>query len=224
MRLLVVEDNAKLSASVKKGFQREGYAVDVAPTVEEARGLLAVVKGDYDAVILDRLLPDGDGLALCRSLRAEGIRTPVLMLTARDAVPDRIDGLDAGADDYLTKPFSFDELAARVRALLRRPPGPVHLHLREGEIELDPGARELRVAGTPVAVTAKEFALLELLMRHPGQVLTREQIVRHVWDQEFDAESNVVEVHVRNVRRKLEEAGSHGRIETLRGAGYRFKR
>jgi two-component system, OmpR family, response regulator len=224
MRLLVVEDNAKLSVSLKKGLQQEGYAVDVAANAGDAASLLSLMKEDYDAIVLDRMLPDGDSLGLCRSLRSSGSVVPVLMLTARDGVSDRIDGLDAGADDYLIKPFSFEELAARIRALLRRPRGPVRMVLHEGEVELDPGTREIRVAGKAVTMTAKEFSLLELLMRHPGQVLSRDQITRRLWDQEFDAGSNVVEVHVRNVRRKLAEAGSNDRIETLRGTGYRFKR
>ncbi len=224
MRLLVVEDNEKLAASLKKGLQQEGYAVDAAGSAADARALLSMMSDDYDAILLDRMLPDGDGVALCRSIRSSGRIVPILMLTARDGVSDRVHGLDAGADDYLTKPFSFDELAARIRALLRRPRGPVQMTLREGEIELDPGTREIRVAGTVVPMTAKEFGLLELLMRHAGQVLTREQITRRLWDQEFDAGSNVVEVHVKNVRRKLAEAGSNDRIETLRGTGYRFKR
>jgi two-component system OmpR family response regulator len=224
MRLLVVEDNVKLASSLKKGLQQEGYAVDVAPSAADARALLAMMKDDYGAILLDRMLPDGDGLALCKSLRSSGSIVPVLMLTARDGVSERVGGLDAGADDYLTKPFSFEELTARVRALLRRPRGPMHMVLREGEIELDPGAREIRVAGRAVPMTAKEFGLLELLMRHPGQVLSREQITRRLWDQDFDAGSNVVEVHVKNVRRKLSEAGSNERIETLRGTGYKFKR
>ncbi len=224
MRLLVVEDNEKLAASLKKGLRQEGYAVDVAAGVEQARALLSAMKDDYDALVLDRMLPDGDGMSLCRKLRASGSRLPVLVLTARDGVPDRVEGLDAGADDYLSKPFSFEELAARIRALLRRPAGPVQVVLREGGVELDPGARQVSVAGVPVAMTAKEFSLLELFMRHAGQVLSRDQITRRLWDQDFDAESNVVEVHVKNVRRKLSEAGSDDRIETVRGTGYRFKR
>ncbi len=224
MRLLVVEDNEKLASSLKKGLRQEGYAVDVASNAVDAHTLLAMINNDYDAILLDRMLPDGDGLALCRSLRSSGSSAPILMLTARDGVSDRVDGLDAGADDYLTKPFSFEELTARVRALLRRPRVPAPLVLREGNVELDPGTREIRVAGRPVPMTAKEFGLLELLMRHPGQVLSREQITRRLWDQEFDAGSNVVEVHVKNVRKKLSEAGSNDQIETLRGTGYRFKR
>jgi two-component system, OmpR family, response regulator len=224
MRLLVVEDNAKLAASLKKGLQQEGYAVDVAQNAADARTLLSVLKYDYDAVVLDRMLPDGDGLAMCRSLRSSRSSVPILMLTARDGVSERIDGLDAGADDYLTKPFSFEERTARIWALLRRPRGSVQMVLREGGVELDPGTREIRVAGKVIPVTAKEFGLLELLMRSPGQVFSREQITRSLWDQEFDAGSNVVEAHVKNVRRKLSEAGSNDRIETLRGTGYRFKR
>ncbi len=223
MRLLVVEDNQKLGASLKKGLEQEGYAVDIAPDGAEARILIETVGEGYDAVLLDRMLPDGDGMTFCRSLRRRGSRIPVLMLTARDAVKDRVDGLDSGADDYLVKPFSFDELMARIRALTRRPHGPVHVVVSAGDVTLDPATRVVAVQGRPVPLTAKEFGFLELLMRQPGRVFTREQITRSLWDQEFDGSSNVVDVHVKNVRRKLVEAGAHDSIETLRGAGYRFK-
>jgi DNA-binding response OmpR family regulator len=169
------------------------------------------------------MLPDGDGMTFCSSLRRRGSRIPVLMLTARDGVKDRVEGLDAGADDYLVKPFSFDELMARIRALIRRPRGPVQMVVTAGGVTLDPSTRAVDVAGHSVPLTAKEFGFLELLMRQPGRVFTRAQITRSLWDQEFDAFSNVVDVHVKNVRRKLSEAGAHDSIETVRGAGYRFK-
>ena len=223
MRLLVVEDNDKLRASLKKGLEQEGYVVDLAPDCAEAQVLIETVGDGYDAVLLDRMLPDGDGKALCSSLRRRGSRIPVLMLTARDGVKERVEGLDSGADDYLVKPFSFDELTARLRALIRRPRGPVQMVVSAGDVTLDPSTREVSVAGRTVSLTAKEFGFLELLMRQPGRVFTREQITRSLWDQEFDGSSNVVDVHVKNVRRKLAEAGAHDSIETLRGAGYRFK-
>ena len=223
MRLLVVEDNDKLRDSLRKGLEQEAWAVDLAADRARAEHLLDAVGEGYDAIILDRMLPDGDGSALCTELRRRGSRVPVLMLTARGAISDRIEGLDAGADDYLVKPFSFDELTARLRALMRRPRGEVQMVLRGAGVTLDPSTREVAVEGHPVRLTAKEFGLLELLMRQPGRVFTREQITRSVWDQEFDAESNVVDVHVKNVRRKLAEAGAHDTIETLRGAGYSLK-
>jgi len=223
MRLLVVEDNDKLRASLKKGLEQEGYAVDLAPDGAEAQVLIDTVGDGYDAVLLDRMLPDSDGMALCRSLRRSGSRIPILMLTARDGVQDRVEGLDSGADDYLVKPFSFDELTARLRALMRRPRGPVQMVLSAGQVTLDPSTRAVTVAGRPVPLTAKEFGFLELLMRQPGRVFSREQITRSLWDGEFDGYSNVVDVHVKNVRRKLAEAGAHDSIETLRGTGYRLK-
>jgi DNA-binding response OmpR family regulator len=222
MRILVVEDNEKLAASLKKGLEQEGYAVDVARDGEEGELLLST-RDVYDVAILDIMLPKRDGTTVCRNLRSAGNSVPVLMLTARDAVRDRVGGLDAGADDYLTKPFAFEELTARVRALLRRPRDRGDAVLRAGEVALDPATREVRVKGRSVALTAKEFALLELFMLHPRQVLSRDQITGHLWNQEFDAYSNVVEVHVKNVRKKLTDAGRNGYIETVRGAGYRFQ-
>ncbi|MGA2766042.1 MAG: response regulator transcription factor [Spirochaetia bacterium] len=222
MRILVVEDNSKLAASLKKGLQQEGYAVDVALDGTEGQGLLDGAGEGYDAVVLDLMLPGIDGMTLCRNIRAAGNRVPVLILTARGDVSDRVDGLDAGADDYLAKPFAFEELAARIRALLRRPAVPIAPVMRAGDLEMNAALREVTVRGRAISLTAKEFSLLELFLRHPRQVLSREQITVHLWDQEFEGNSNVVEVHVRNVRRKLSEAGNHGQIETVRGAGYRL--
>jgi two-component system OmpR family response regulator len=223
MRILVVEDNVKLAASLRKGLEQESYAVEVCMDGEDAFDLLRSGPQDYSLVVLDVMLPGMDGLTLCRKLRSGGSRVPVLLLTARDAVPDRVAGLDAGADDYLPKPFSFDELAARIRALLRRPQATAAVVLRAGEVTLDPARREVTARGIPVSLTTKEFGLLELFLRHPGQVLSRQQIERRVWSGDFDADSNVLEVHVRNIRRKLAEAGHDDAIETVRGAGYRFK-
>ena len=222
MRILVVEDNDKLAASLKKGLQLEGYAVDVAADGSEGQQLVDGNADSYDLVVLDLMLPGVDGLTLCRRLRSGGSRTPVLILTARGGVRDRVEGLDAGADDYLSKPFAFDELAARIRALLRRPVAPLASVLRAGDVEMNPATREVTVRGRSVELTAKEFGLLELLMRHPRQVLSRMQITSHLWDQQFEGASNVVEVHVRNVRRKLSRAGHGEYIETVRGVGYRL--
>ncbi len=225
MRLLIVEDNQKLAASLRKGLEQEGYAVDVAFDGVEALGYVEALGGGYDAMLLDVMLPRRDGITVCRDVRAAGNGVPILMLTARSAVTDRVDGLDAGADDYLTKPFSFEELTARLRALLRRPRSRGEALLRAGPLTLDPAAHQVSVEGRPVELTTKEFRLLELFMRHPGQVLSRRQITSSLWDFEFEGESNVVEVHVKNVRRKLSEAADCGYcdyIKTIRGAGYRF--
>jgi DNA-binding response OmpR family regulator len=223
MRILVVEDNEKLARSLRKGLEQEGYAVEVSGDGLDASELLDAGPQEYAVVVLDVMLPGMDGIAVCRHLRERGSRVPVLLLTARDAVEDRVAGLDAGADDYLTKPFSFDELSARLRALLRRPAAEVSVVLRAGEVVLDPARREVTARGRPVTLTTKEYSLLELFLRHPGQVLSREQITRQVWSGDFEGDSNVLEVHVRNVRRKLAEAGHEEAIETVRGTGYRFK-
>src|SRR5208337_623788 len=199
MRILVVEDNDKLAQSLKKGLQQEGYAVDTASDGLEGQHLIDAIRDGYDLVVLDIMLPGRDGITVCRNLRAARNPVPILMLTARDGAKDRVDGLDAGADDYLVKPFSFEELSARVRALLRRPRNRGETVLRAAGVELNPATREVSVRGRLVELTAKEFALLELLMRHPRQVLSREQITSNLWDRDFDGASNVVEVHVKNV-------------------------
>lgn len=218
MRLLVVEDEKKMASLLKRGLQEEGYAVDVASTVEDAVWLGTA--NPYDSVILDLMLPDGDGFDVCRRLRIAKQWAPILMLTARDAVGDRIRGLDSGADDYLTKPFSFEELAARLRALLRRGRDPRPVVMTAGPVILDPGARSVTVNDSVVELTAREFALLELLMRRSGEVLSRSQIREHVWDFSFDGDSNIVEVYVRYLREKIDRKFGINIIETVRGAGY----
>jgi DNA-binding response OmpR family regulator len=221
VRVLVVEDEVKMAGLLKRGLEEEGYAVDVARDGSEALWLGA--ENPYDAVILDVMLPDLDGFEVCRRLRSDGRWAPVLMLTARDAVPDRVAGLDAGADDYLTKPFSFTELFARLRALLRRGAGERPAVLRAGDLALDPATRKVTRGGTPIELTAKEFALLEYLLRHPDEALTRTRIIEHVWDFAYDGDSNVVDVYVRYLREKIDRPFGRDSIETVRGTGYRLR-
>jgi two-component system, OmpR family, response regulator len=221
MRVLVVEDDARMAELLRRGLQEEGYAVDVASTGEE--GVWLGTENDYDAVVLDVMLPDGDGFEVCRRLRQADRWAPVMMLTARDAVLDRVAGLDAGADDYLTKPFSFQELFARVRALVRRGVGERPTVLEVGNLRLDPATRRVHRGDEELSLTAKEAALLEYLLRHPGEVLTRAQIIEHVWDFAYDGGSNVVDVYVRYLREKVDRPFGHRSIETVRGAGYRLR-
>jgi two-component system OmpR family response regulator len=218
LRILVVDDEAKLVRALRRGLEREGHAVDIAADGTDA--LARACDHDYDAVLLDVMLPGGDGVDVCRTLRARGRWVPVLMLTARDAVVDRIRGLDAGADDYLVKPFAFAELLARLRALLRRGARERPVRLRVEDVELDPAARTVTRAGRPVELSPKEFALLEFLMRHPGEVLNRRRILEHVWDYDYDGLSNVVDVYVGYLRRKLERPFDRPLIRTARGVGY----
>lgn len=227
MKVLLVEDNGKIAGSLKKGLEGEGYAVDWAADGEAGldRGLDEA--GAYDVAILDWMLPGLDGVEVCRRWRRKGRKFPVLMLTAKDMVADRIAGLDAGADDYLPKPFVFDELLARLRALLRRPPLASSTVLETGDLTLDPQTHAVTVRGTDPQLTLKEFRLLELFLRHPGRVLTRDNIVANLWGFDFDGGSNVVDVHVKNLRKKVEairqKGGDHHElIETVRGLGYRF--
>jgi two-component system, OmpR family, response regulator len=225
MRLLIVEDAVKLAQTLKRGLEAEGYAVDVLHDGLAARRRLTAAHDDahgshYDLLLLDVMLPGVDGFTLCRELRDRGVTMPVLMLTARDAVADRVTGLDSGADDYLVKPFAFEELLARIRTLLRRPRAALPPTLQVADLELDPAAREARVAGRTLELSAKEFSLLELFMRNPGRVLTRDRILEKVWDEEFDSFSNIVDVYVARLRRKIDAAGAASRIKTLRGAGY----
>lgn len=220
MRVLVVEDDASLREILHRGLTEDGYAVDTAAKVVDARH--SAESHAYDVMVLDVGLPDGNGLELCADLRASGLKTPILMLTARDSLSDKVAGLDAGADDYLTKPFDYPELAARVRALLRRPPDAQSPVLEVGDIRLDPASHTVWRGAITVPLTAREFALLEYLLRRPGQVLTRSELLDHVWDANYDGLSNVVDVHVAALRRKLAMPGAPAPIETLRGVGYQL--
>jgi two-component system OmpR family response regulator len=221
VRLLVVEDDLKMASLLKRGLEREGYAVDVAGSGDQA--LWAGTEFPYDAVVLDAMIPAPDGFEVCRRLRESGRWMPVMMLTARDAVDDRVRGLDAGADDYLVKPFSFAEFFARLRALLRRDVGERPVVLRAGELRLDPATKTVRRLQTSIALSAKEFALLEFFMRHKGEVLSRTQILDHVWDFAYDGTSYVVEVYIRYLRQKIDRPFDRQSIETVRGSGYRLR-
>jgi heavy metal response regulator len=220
MRILVVEDEPQIADFLARGLTENGYSVDTAHDGEEALAWPSVA--DFDVIILDVMLPALSGLEVCRRLRERGVRTPVLMLTARDAVEDRVAGLDSGADDYLVKPFAFAELLARVRALIRREPALVGNVLQVGDLVLDTATRQVTRGGAPVELTAKEFALLEYLMRHPDQVLSRTVIAEHVWNYDFDNATNVIDVHVKNLRKKIDGGAEAKLIHTVRGAGYRI--
>jgi len=220
MRLLLVEDDPQLSTILEAGFREHGMQVARASTMAEGRA--HALRGTFDVIVLDVMLPGGSGLDLCRELRGREIATPILMLTARDAVDDRVVGLEVGADDYVTKPFAFRELVARVRALARRRPALVPTVVHIADLEVDLGARRVRRAGQAIELTAKEFALLEFFVLHPGQVVDRAAITAHVWDENHDPFTNVLEVLVRRLRRKIDDAFAPKLIQTLRGAGYRF--
>lgn len=221
MRILVVEDDSKMAHLLDQGLREEGYAVDVAPNGREAEWLGA--EHAYDAVILDVMLPDADGFEVCRNLRAGGRWSPILMLTARDAVQDRVRGLDSGADDYLTKPFAFAELLARLRALIRRGAEERPTVLRVGTLELNPATRRVQRGEVEIDLTAKEFSLLECLMRHPGEALSRGNLIEQVWDFAYAGTSNVVDVYVRYLRDKIDRPFGTKSIETVRGVGYRLR-
>ena len=220
MRVLIVEDDAGLAGILREGLAEHHVDATVASTFDEGRERAAL--GAWDAVVLDVMLPGGSGFDLCTELRRRGLRTPILMLTARDTVDDRVSGLDAGADDYLTKPFAFRELLARIRALARRGPALVPETLAVADLEVDFGSRNVSRAGRPIQLTAKEFALLEFFVRHAGQVVDRAAITAHVWDENHDPFTNVLEVLVRRLRRKIDDPYARKLIHTLRGAGYRF--
>lgn len=219
MRVLLVEDERRISIYVKRGLEEEGYAVDAVYTGREA--LDWAEAAPYDLIILDILLPEMDGLSVCRELRRRGIRTPVLMLTARDTVDDRVAGLDAGADDYLVKPFAMKELLARLRAINRRTvEQPKSTLMQVADLSLDTRTHQVRRAGKRIELAAKEYAVLECLIREPGRVLTRTMIAEHVWNYDTFNQSNVVDVYVRNLRRKIDDAFDQKLIHTLRGSGY----
>ena len=220
MRVLVVEDEPGIAQFIRQGLSEAGYAVDVAYDGQE--GLDYAFVAAYDVLVLDILLPKLDGLRVLRALRDRGIKTPVLLLTAKDTVEDRVRGLDVGADDYLVKPFAFPELVARLRALLRRPPLQMDPILRFGDLEMDTARREVRRGGRLIELSPREFTLLDYLMRHPRHVLTRTQLAEHVWNFDFFNDSNVVDVYIGYLRRKIDRGFDRPLLHTVRGVGYRF--
>jgi heavy metal response regulator len=221
MRVLIVEDELKMASLLKRGLEEEGMAVDIAPDGEQ--GLFAANSNPYDLLILDITLPIMDGIEVCRKLRASSLPTPVLMLTARDSVETKVRGLDSGADDYLTKPFAFAELLARIRALLRRNRGEVSMQLHVADLLLDPVSRQVTRAGKEIVLTAKEYSLLECFMRHPNQVLSRTVLSEKVWDETFDTFTNVIDVYINYLRNKIDRDFEPKLIHTVRGAGYVMK-
>ena len=221
MRLLVVEDDEKLARAVTRGLRGEGHAVDTVGDGDAA--LVQAAVNDYDAVVLDVMIPGRDGFAVCRTLRERGCWAPVLMLTARADVDDRIRGLDTGADDYLAKPFDFGELVARLRALVRRAPAQRPARLEVGDLVVDPATRRVTRGGRDVALTAREFAVLEYLARHPGEVITRTRLLEHVCDENYLGSTNIVDVYVGYLRRKLEQVGARPLIATVHGVGYALR-
>jgi DNA-binding response OmpR family regulator len=218
MRLLLVEDDLRIARFVARGLQEQSYAVDVVSSGDAA--VYRAEINDYDVIVLDVMIPGKDGFATCRAIRALGKRMPILMLTARDAVEDRINGLDSGADDYLTKPFEFGELLARLRALLRRPQDLRPAQIRIGDLELDTGAQTAVRGNRAISLTSKEYALLEFLARNANRVIGRAEIAEHVWDESFDPFSNLIEVYVNRLRRKLGEGDGNLLLQTRRGSGY----
>ena len=221
MRVLVVEDEPKMAGLIRRGLAEEGYSTDIAATGDDAIWMAQAT--EYDAIVLDVLLPGRNGFEVCRELRRAGMWSPVLMLTARDSVDDRVAGLDAGADDYLTKPFSFAELLARLRALARRPPLARPTVLEVGDLRLDPAAHQAWRAESELSLSTKEFRMLEVFMRRPGQVLSRLYLLEHCWDYGYENRSNVVDVYVRYLREKIDRPFGRDSIETVRGAGYRLR-
>jgi two-component system OmpR family response regulator len=221
VRALIVEDQAKMASLLRRGLIREGIAADIAPTGEDALWMAPAT--EYDAIILDVMLPGLDGFEVCRRLREQGVWAPILMLTARDAVGDRVAGLDSGADDYLTKPFSYAELLARLRALARRGSLERPAQLEVGDLRLDPASRRVWRGDTEIQLSAKEFTILETFMRRPGEVVSRFQLLEHAWDYEHEDRSNVVESYVRLLRKKIDRPFGVSSIETVRGAGYRLR-
>jgi two-component system, OmpR family, response regulator len=222
MHVLVVEDEVKMAALLRRGLSEQGLTVDLAGSGEEAMGMAR--GSSYDAIVLDVILPGIDGFETCRQLRVDGIWSPVLMLTARGALEDRVAGLDGGADDYLTKPFSFAELLARLRALIRRGQSERPAILEVGDLRLDPATRQVWRGETEVELSAKEFTLLEVFMRNPGLVLSRSQLLDQAWEYDFEHRSNVIEVYIRYLRRKIDQPFDVTSIETVRGAGYRMRK
>jgi two-component system, OmpR family, response regulator len=222
VHVLLVEDEVKMAALLRRGLGEHGFAVEVAGTGEQ--GVAAATVTSYDAIVLDVMLPGIDGFEACRRMRAQGVWSPVLMLTARGALDDRVAGLDGGADDYLTKPFSFAELLARLRALGRRGQAEGTISIEVGELRLDPAARQAWRGDAEIELSAKELTLLEVFMRNPGHVLTRTQLLEHAWEYDYEHRSNVIEVYVRYLRRKIDQPFGVRSLETVRGAGYRLRK
>jgi DNA-binding response OmpR family regulator len=220
MRVLIVEDEQQLANIIQRGLTEEGYAVDAAGTGEEAENLALNIP--YDLILLDIILPGKDGIEVCRTLRQHKIKTPVLMLTARDSVGDKVKGLDSGADDYLVKPFAFEELYARVRALLRREENLLPQKLQVGDLSIETTTRQVQRGTRQIELTGKEYAILEFLMRHPNMVITRVMLEQHIWNLELDSTSNLVDVFIRRLRIKIDEGEKKSLIQTVKGAGYRL--
>ena len=220
MRVLLIEDDRKAAKLLSKGLREEGFVVDVASTGEEGEEQAAI--NEYDVIVLDWLLPAKDGIAVCHSLRMRDLSTPILMLTARDSLADRVKGLSTGADDYLTKPFAFAELLARIRALLRRSRSAQPAVLRIGDLTLDPGSRRVTRAGVAITLTSKEFAILEVLMRSAGDIVSRTRLVERVWDEASEVLDNLVDVHLSHLRKKIDSGERAPMIHTIRGFGYRL--
>jgi heavy metal response regulator len=221
MRILIVEDEKKIANLVRRGLKEEGYAVDVAADGIEGEFLAST--NQYDAIVLDVMLPKLDGVGLCKSLRDKKIQSPIIMVTAKDAVSDKVRGLDSGADDYLTKPFAFEELLARLRSMLRKRSAGAAAKMKAGPVELDPVSHKVTNGGTAVELTAKEYALLEYLMRNAGTVVTRTMIAEHVWDINFDTDTNVIDVYINYLRKKIDGPSGKQLIHTARGRGYMIK-
>jgi DNA-binding response OmpR family regulator len=221
MRILVVDDDRRLCGIIKRGLIEEAYAVDVAHDGEEGEYLISV--SPYDLVILDVMMPRKDGIEVCQELRAQHVNTPILMLTAKDTVEDRVKGLDVGADDYLVKPFAFSELLARVRALLRREGTSKTPVIQVGDLVLNTQTREVWRGQRAIELTTKEYVILEYFMRHPNMVVTRTMLEEHAWDYDFDSISNLIDVYIRRLRRKIDDGEEYSLIRTVRGAGYRIK-
>jgi len=220
MRILVVEDEKKVAGFVKKGFEEESYAVDVA--YDGVEGEYLATTNEYDAIVLDIMLPKKNGMDVVKDLRTRGIKTPVLLLTARDAVEDKVKGLDSGADDYLSKPFAFEELLARMRALMRRKEYSL-VELKFADLTLDQATRKAKRGSIEIDLTSKEYGLLEYFLRNPNKVLTRTMIAEHVWDYTFDSDTNVIDVYVNHLRNKIDKDSSRKLLHTVRGIGYILK-
>ncbi|MFZ3043681.1 MAG: response regulator transcription factor [Minisyncoccia bacterium] len=222
MKLLLVEDEPQIANLVKAGLEREGYTVDWVADGLNGEKRIELYHDDYDLVVLDLMLPGKNGIEIVKHVRAKGVTIPILMLTAKSSIEDKVSALDGGADDYLTKPFDFKELLSRIKTLLRRPKEKLDIELHCGEITLNPGSRRVLLAGKEVKLTLKEFGILEYLMRHPNKVITRDDILFNVWDFHFDSFSNVVDVHINHLRKKINKGKRKNFLETIRGVGYRI--